>query len=115
MKVLFAALTAVLLLSITSATYAHEMRHERERVSSRNDAPVVVKFIFDNTRGSNYGMHQHDQRYKGKKAFMRNKVAWKKMKHMQRMNDRYARNDRHDRHVRDDRHNGHNWYDQYFQ
>ncbi|MDO8283348.1 MAG: hypothetical protein Q7U10_12140 [Thermodesulfovibrionia bacterium] len=118
MKGLFAALTAVLLLSVTSVTYAHDTRHERERASSRYEAPVMVTVIFDNARGSAFGMRQYDQRHRGRPAFMKHRPFWKKMQYIQMVdnrNDRYDRHDRDDRNDRNDRHDERNWYDQYFQ
>lgn len=103
MKVLFAALTAVLLLSITSVTYAHDLRHERERAGSRYDAPVMARLVFDSTRGPVFVMHQQNHRHMEKQTFMRNKTYLKKMRYMERHSNRYAGNDR------NGRHSGHNW------
>ncbi len=132
MKVLMAVLTAVSLLAISSVTYAHDSGNERGKRVSRNNSDVSFRVQFG-SGGPFYGMHQHDQRYRGKDLYKKHRPFWKKIKYMQRINNRYDRHDRHDRYGRDqrqrqdrqrhdrdrhrhdrhDRHSG-NWYDKYF-
>ena len=122
MKKVLIAVTVVSLLSIASIGSADRgNRHERQRVRSNHDSPVIVKLIFGSSRYSDYREKRHRPRYVEKHVYKergpyREKVVikkkfyrrgydrpyWKSVRYDRHRNDRYNWRDRYDRH---DRHN----------